>query len=120
MPHGTGLASRRVAGQGRASRDPGLCRGGAPGSVAEAGSILALVGARHLGEAHPRVLAEAKRLAEAAGVALLCLRYTGPGEGARLTGAAVWPERPDAALPAAIESYFYPARRQRASAAARP
>lgn len=94
-------------------------RDGLPGAAAAGDVALTLIGARHLGETHPRVLAGAKRLAEAAGVALLCLRYAGSGEEARLTGAAVWPERPDAALPAAIVSYFYPARR-RARIAARP
>ncbi len=95
-------------------------RDGVPGTVAAGDTTLTLIGTRHLGKAHARVLAGAKRLAAAAEVALLHLRYAGTGEGARLAGAAVWPERPDAALLAAIEAYFYPAGRRRASSTARP
>lgn len=115
----TGPAWRPVEWLARASRlgIPVLSRrDGVPGAAAAGDATLTLIGTRHLGKAHARVLAGAKRLAEAAGVALLYLRYAGTGQRARLTGAAVWPECPDEALPAAIEAYFYPARRRQSSA----
>lgn len=91
-------------------------RDGLPGNTAD--TTLTLIGTRHLGAAHPAVRAGARRLAAAAGVALLSLRYAGRGAGARLTAATVWPERPARGLTSALEAHFYP--HGRAALAARP
>ena len=51
-----------------------------------------VVGRRCLGDVDPSTAGHARRLAEAARVELLSVRFAGPEQGARFMGASIWPE----------------------------
>lgn len=75
------IARRRVGGVEEGAKSP------VEGSV-----TVTVVGRRCMGDVDPAVARHAKRLADAAAVDLLSVRFTGPDKGARFLGASIWPE----------------------------
>ena len=51
-----------------------------------------IVGKRHLGDVDHTLVRHAQRLADAAGVDMLSVRFSGAEMGARFLGASIWPE----------------------------
>jgi hypothetical protein len=87
-------------------------RGVAPGRAPSpeppaAGPVtITIVGDRWFGEGHETLADQARRLADAAGVDLLAVHFSGPRRGARLLGADVWPDVTAPGIGEAIVAYL--------------
>jgi hypothetical protein len=80
---------------------------GLPAEALEPHAItITVIGDRCFGEADRALMAQAQRLATAAGVGLLAAHFSGPQGGASLLGADLWPDISCAAIADAILEYL--------------
>jgi hypothetical protein len=70
------------------------------------GAVVTVVGERCLGDLHPRLAAQARRLAGAAGTDLLAVGFDGPGPRAAFLRASAWPRLDDPAVADALDAHL--------------
>lgn len=80
--------------------------GGTPAPDPTGGVVVTVVGERCLGDVHPRLAEQARRLAAAAGADLLAVCFDGPGPRAAFLGASAWPELGDPAVADALDAHL--------------
>jgi hypothetical protein len=80
--------------------------GGPPAPDPPDGVAVTVVGERCLGDVHPRLAAQARRLAAAAGAELLTVWFDGPGPQAAFLRASAWPRLDDPAVGDALDAHL--------------
>jgi hypothetical protein len=88
----------------RKSAAPG--RAPTPELPAPGHSTVTIVGDRWFGDADERLAHDARRLADAAGVDLMAVQFSGPRHGAHMLGAHVWPDVTAPGVGEAIVAYL--------------
>lgn len=88
-----------------------LTQGRRPRAVSQpGGSTVTLIGRRHLGDADPLLIVQARHLAQAAGTDFLAVRFTGPSPGSAFVDATPWPDIADDVIGEAVMDYLVTAR----------
>jgi hypothetical protein len=75
------------------------------------GSTVTIVGQRHVGAVDPLLARQARLLADAAGVDLLAVRFSGAQAGCLFVGVDLWPDITHDDVADAVVEYFQAGRR---------